>query len=165
VTEEELMKISPAAVLAQRLMEQGTSLEETLSGFRQDHPEVEIDSNVPFVNPNPDPAFPDRPDHQDFRVLSRIIQQMDYDGEHNEDQNVVESLIPSGVDVESVIYMAKQRARRGEELFTKEASFYSKAVIMWLDAFTAGVKFGRERAIKMVLDDSIDNGSRRTGGV
>lgn len=166
LSEEEMLKISPAAVLAQRMMEQEGSVEEILDEFRQDHPEVEIDLDTGQpVDPGPDADYPDRPDHPDFRMLSRIIQQMDYDGEHNEAKNPVEVMVPVGVDAESVVYMATQRARRAEEILSKEGTFYAKAVILWMDAFTAGVKLGREQAITSALDGSIENGSYRSGGV
>lgn len=114
-----------------------------------------------------DELFPDRPKHQDFALLSRIIQEMDARGEEqNQDGemgSVVDSLVPSEADFQSVIYMARQRALRAEELLD-EATAYEKMALLWFDAFTAGVKFGQAKSptIEQLLDQSID-GNHRSG--
>ena len=162
LSEEDLTKASPAAAAALRLI-------------KSHDPEADVDALYEQAQQmaedfGPDPNFPDRPNHEDFRALARIIQQMDAVAEENSvkpeaERSAVESLMPFGVDAESVMYMAKQRALRGEELLSEEGSFYAKAVIMWLDAFTAGVRFGREQiAFRVRLDDSID-GNHRSGRV
>jgi hypothetical protein len=163
IPDEELMKSSPAAVAVRKMLSgEASTMEEMVSQMQGMGVEVDVHNEV---DPGPDPAFPERPDHPDFWALSRIVQQMDHDAETNNQGDVVGSLCPFGVDARSVVYMAKQRVLRGEKLLSEEGTFYAKAVIMWLDAFTAGVQLGREQAVKTVLDGSIERGSHRAGGV
>jgi hypothetical protein len=168
LSEEDMMKISPAAVLAQRLMQGKSNIEEVekvVAGLRQDHPEVEITTD--FGQPDdfrPNAEYPDRPDHQDFRDLARIVSDMDATAEAQGWEHV---FIPMGVDGESLAYVVKQRVARAQQLLTDDGTTeWDRMGILWIDAFTTAVKWMREKQpfVRTVLDDSI-NGSHRTGGL
>ena len=58
-----------------------------------------------MIDPGPDPAFPNRPDHEDFRCLSRAAQKID---EGAEDKYVLfENIVP--LDMASLDYYIEQR--------------------------------------------------------
>lgn len=85
--------------------------------------------------------FPERPDHPDFWMMSQII--TDQDNRATSHADSFESLIAEVVDVQSLIYMASQRALRARILTT--GSFEEKMISMWIDAFVAGVEFAKTK--------------------
>jgi len=107
---------------------------------------------------HPDPRFPDRPDHPDFWALSEII--CDHDRMCDESTDEESGMAKTfRADIRSVGYMANQRAARVQDLLG-DATERERLVIMWLDAFNAGQRFGEERAAKITVDDS----QHRTAG-
>lgn len=90
-----------------------------------------------------DPRFPDRPQHEDFYLLSEIVQ------EHDQQAEVTSADVfkIAGVDQESAIYTITQRLglfteKRGIRL-NREAALAGMG--MWLDGFAAGVAFNQRR--------------------
>lgn len=107
-----------------------------------------------------DPNFPDRPDTDDFWRLSKIVNELD---DLAQDKGWLAAMDTIPCDVESMLYMAKQRAAMAQQLLAKvpEAERLS---VQWTDAFAAGVRYGMSlvTGIEQVLDESID-GNRRQG--
>jgi len=103
-----------------------------------------------------DPNFPDRPEHPDFWGLSEIITTMD-DTADTKGPHIVWQ--EDGVDITSLTYMARQRALRAKNLLVG-ATEKEKLTIMWLDAFTAGLRFARKQAQPTI---TIDDSQHRTG--
>lgn len=58
-----------------------------------------------FIDPGPDPAFPDRPDHPHYRLLAEMAQELDND-------LVTPTAIAERerIDLDSVVYLTKNRA-------------------------------------------------------
>ena len=57
-----------------------------------------------------DPNFPDRPQHPDFDVLSQAV--IRTDGLADKGLTVQDIFILAGLDFDSILYMAQQRALR-----------------------------------------------------
>lgn len=153
ISDEELMKKSPAAVAVRKMLSSRDPETDIQALFGQAQE---------MVDSGPDPAFPDRPDHPDFHRLSRIIQDMDITAEKDGFGAVI---IPVELDGDSIGYMARQRVARAQMLLS-ESNMYQQMAILWIDAFTAGVKFAQEKAptITQLLDRSID-GNHRSGRI
>ena len=60
-------------------------------------------------DPLRDPQFPDRPQHPDFWSLSELT--MKRDGQATEDGKTLPEFLDDVVDLDSLIYMARQRVR------------------------------------------------------
>ena len=85
--------------------------------------------------------FPGRPDHADFWRLSESV--LKQDGKMQEGQESFETVMSKIVDIDSICYMAEQRA---EFLLDKTGMRHSQVLkgllmSMYLDAFTTGVGF------------------------
>lgn len=100
--------------------------------------------------------MPNRPDHPDLWLLSNVVLKLDsgIDTEHNtEEQNEAawEARIAEvGIDKQSLIYVANQRALRAlavENRVDLLAKFPQVALLtsVWIEAFSAGVLVERER--------------------
>jgi hypothetical protein len=117
-----------------------------------------------FVDPSPTEEFPDRPDHPHFRGLSHAVQAID--SYVDEGQSVREVLDHAGFDAESLIYMAKQRAKfivtattppdTTEELIATMAA-------VWIDGFLPGLMIGDGRSTPEITQVLMEDGQRRTG--
>lgn len=88
-----------------------------------------------------DEQFPNRPDTLDFWRMSESV--LKQDGKASESGDSFHTILAELVDVESVIYMAEQRAMF---LINHKGLPYSeilKGLLMsvYLDAFTTGVNF------------------------
>jgi hypothetical protein len=86
-----------------------------------------------------DPRFPDRPQHEDWYLLSEVIQENDAKAE----QASADVFGIAGVDQASAIYAIKQRYLR------MTAVDRDPAVVgmgLWLDGFAAGVAFNQRRS-------------------
>jgi len=101
--------------------------------------------------PHPDPRFPDRPDHPDFWKLSEIINH--FDDLADKGMDLMDVAILKGLDLKSLVYMAKQRALRALDTY-KDTEAYpegstneeTRVAASWLDGFMAGQDFGEDRA-------------------
>lgn len=84
-----------------------------------------------------DPRFPLRPEHNDLWLMSQAL--IDTDAQADTGQPI-DDIVGRYVDLESLAYMAEQRALRAlgpgapEKLSTLLAA-------TWMDAFLAGVQF------------------------
>lgn len=110
------------------------------------------DDQTPTGDPTPpieglaDPQFPDRPDHPDFWRLSAAVQEADRLSE-------TEGFgVAMQVDARSAGYMAGQRWLRAKNQLSNEEiglegeeAERDRAVILWLDGMTAGVRFQQLR--------------------
>jgi len=85
--------------------------------------------------------FPNRPDHPDFWRLSESV--LKQDGKFSEGVDPFETVMAKIVDVESVIYMAEQRANFLIDRTGVPHSTVLQGLLMsvYLDAFTTGVGF------------------------
>ncbi len=90
-----------------------------------------------FYDPGPDPGFPNRPDHPDFRRLSWIIQGLDADMDGGKDS--FDNILRAKVDPASLIYLAEQRISRIAPIITPTLDFLLKA--LYLEAFIVGCSF------------------------
>jgi hypothetical protein len=114
-----------------------------------------------MTTPKIDPRFPDRPQHPDFWTLSRIINELD-DLAETKGWLVATSTVP--VDIESMVYMARQRAAMALDLL-KGSDDTERMGLLWMDAFILGVRYGMESTtVEQVLDQTVD-GNRRRGEV
>lgn len=103
--------------------------------------------------------FPEgQPTHVDFMRMVAIVHEHDRMSDDN--RTFAETI---KVDMESLGYMAHQRAMRAEQLLSHEDDGTpilerERLVMMWLDAFTAGQQFGA----KFGLGDALPmEGNRR----
>ena len=85
--------------------------------------------------------FPDRPTHLDFFRLSESV--LKQDGRAQEGTDPFETVMGKIVDIESIVYMADQRAEILIARTGVQHSLALKGLLMsvYLDAFTTGVSF------------------------
>lgn len=106
--------------------------------------------------PDVDPRFPDRPTHSDFFKLSEIV--LEHDGDVEAGKKVEEIFSEAGVDLKSVDYMARNRCA----VIAKSTTELNSLHAVWLDAFLAGVEFGKgseseaDRRIAAALETAHD---------
>ena len=81
--------------------------------------------------------FPGRPDHNDFWLMAECVQDLDAAA----DDGIAMERIIGKIDMDSLLYMATQRAMRGRGLHPETAMAAS-----WVDGFTAGINFQKRRA-------------------
>jgi hypothetical protein len=82
----------------------------------------------------PDPDFPDRPDHPDFWLLARAVQ--DLDAQPGAGQPTLD-IVARYVNPESAVYMAMQRALRA--LALPGAPGRERTAAVWLDGLLTGM--------------------------
>jgi len=96
----------------------------------------------------PDPKYPDRPNHQDFWKLSDCLI---YNGQRSETETLPEIL---NIDDKSLNYVATQRGTRAAQfynlLFVGTNSKVNRDVVFshtaaWLDGFATGREFEKRR--------------------
>jgi hypothetical protein len=97
---------------------------------------------------NPDPDFPDRPDHPDFWKLSAAV--CANDAEADAGIPTVD-IIAAVVDPASLKYMMDQRVGRANQLLPGGA----EPTTTWLDGFMAGVRYAEQNVPQ--------DGNRRQG--
>lgn len=103
-----------------------------------------------LMEPREDPNFPDRPQHPDFWKMAAVIKQNDRISDlGTEHRSGLAATIQ--VDVESLGYMAKNRAMRAQELLSHRDDGVpiperDRLIMMWIDAFTAGMRFAQIEA-------------------
>lgn len=153
--EADLAKASPAAALAAQLIHSRDPEADLQQLFGQ--------AEALTAPDYPDSYYPERPDHEDFQQMSRIVRMVDAIAD--QDPTGSQTFLHTGVDANSMVYMAKQRAMRGKEHLTDVGKVES-ATIIWVDGFTMGYLLAQGRAptIQQLLDESID-GSHRSGRV
>jgi hypothetical protein len=86
-----------------------------------------------------DPDFPDRPQHPDFHRLMGVVAYLD--GEATEGGRDSLQVAGEVVDVDSLVYMALQRARRAAALTGLPEQVLAA---VYLDGFVAGARFESE---------------------
>jgi hypothetical protein len=165
----ELAKVSPAAAIGRQIMNNNLNFEDTMDllnrlGLKPQESEQAIADYFKLNN--------QRPDHPDFDRLSRIIRDCDALAETGTEERSGMHMVflQTGVDFNTVAYMAKQRALRAEELISEDDDGNpiperERLILMWLDAFVAGALFAQETAptIQQLLDSSIDGSHRGKG--
>lgn len=90
---------------------------------------------------SPDPNFPDRPDHEDFHVLSRLIQDLD----RAATADTFEGLVFNDVDKDSLVYLIRQRLLRAEMLGSLAAAPRMTFMALYMEAFTMGRRFAEAK--------------------
>lgn len=94
-----------------------------------------------LIDAHPTPEFPDRPDHEDFRLLSEIVQLADQAAEAG---TPVFDIVK--VDEASVTYTIEQRIMRTEQAIGRVSRGIASLLgSMWLDGFNAGIEFNQRR--------------------
>ena len=96
-----------------------------------------------------DPAFPDRPQTEDFDLMSEAVSAIDRAVDSGVDPEDIFAL--AGVASRSVTYMAAQRAMRAGIVPDKDNIQTAAA---WVDGFVVGAMFAR-------LRDSQDGARRK----
>jgi hypothetical protein len=89
-----------------------------------------------------------KPEGPDLVLLSEIIMR--------QDALPLEQTIQ--IDMGTLGYVANERVAIGQEELTDESE-HDKMVMMWIDAFTAGMSFAQAQAAQ---EPAIDAGNRRT---
>lgn len=83
-----------------------------------------------------DPQFPERPQHPDFHRLMDAVNYLD--GESSEGNRPAHEVAAELIDVDSLDYMAMQRAKMMSRLTGVPVHVLAS---IWMDSFCAGVKF------------------------
>jgi hypothetical protein len=86
-----------------------------------------------------DPRYSDRPDHPDFWLMSQAV--IDLDAASDEGKPFQE--VVGDIDLESLKYMAAQRALRAAMILADPVSRESQIMATWLDGFMAGARFAK----------------------
>lgn len=104
----------------------------------------------------PDPKYPDRPDHPDFRRMSEVIMEMDSNQQFTPRRRAAYVALDRPeparfnpfqgiVDPASVSYMAEARVAMGLKHFREGLLRTDKLdelmQALWMEAFACGVKF------------------------
>ena len=100
--------------------------------------------------------FPDRPDHDDFKLMSEIVRELDALG----DNSTPLPEIITDPDLASLLYMAEQRALRVERMLASMDSPLAPDVVytsLWLEAFKIGIEFQKRRDPRPANGDSSQN--------
>jgi len=91
-----------------------------------------------------DSSFPDRPDHVDFKLLSRLMIELDENPEYAAD---FPAYVASIADPESLIYMANGRAMMALDTMGQRRTLEWLAAFgaMYLDGFMLGYEFSKRK--------------------
>jgi hypothetical protein len=84
-----------------------------------------------------DPRFPNRPNHPDFWMMSKAVISLDTAS----DTGVSFADTVGDIDIDSLAYMAQQRALRAATILATPVTRESRIMATWLDGFMVGVKF------------------------
>jgi hypothetical protein len=94
-----------------------------------------------------DPAFPGRPDHPDFWLLSQTV--LDLDAQADSGQPVTD-ILGRYLDPDSVLYMARQRTLRAvKQPRAGLAPAMPLITGAWMDGFMAGIAVAGLKAIQV----------------
>lgn len=114
-----------------------------------------------MTTPKIDPNFPNRPQHPDFWDMVSAVTTLDEAGDAGTPIEQISARY--GIDFDSLVYMANQRALRAEKLFVNSpAPMQAKYSANFIDGFMAGVLVGQRKAVTQVLNEG-DDGNRRQG--
>lgn len=87
--------------------------------------------------------FPNRPDHDDFRLLSKVVREHD---DRSDQGNSLTEIVSEFIDLNSLGYMADQRCKAmGERLDVAKVNPVRLMKAAWFDAFMAGVDFQKRK--------------------
>ena len=78
-------------------------------------------------------SFPGRPEHDDFWLMAEVLQDLNNAG----DDGVPVAKIVSDIDLDSLVYMAEQRALRVEQMLAAMDSPMDPQVVytsVWMEA-------------------------------
>jgi len=94
-------------------------------------------------------TFFNRPDHDDFWILSEII----IDSDEVATQQSLMDAIDGYIDLDSLVYMAQQRALRALRVETEQELIEGKEAIavlasVWMDAFVTGIRYEKKKNSK-----------------
>ena len=98
-------------------------------------------------------SFPGRPEHDDFWLMAEVLQDLNNAG----DDGVPVAKIVSDIDLDSLVYMAEQRALRVEQMLAAMDSPMDPQVVytsVWMEAFKSGVEFQKRRDRSQSSEDS-----------
>lgn len=98
---------------------------------------------------NPDPRFPDRPQHPDFWDLSQIAIGYDERVEQGPKPQVKE-LVSEAVDFESLLYIARGRASK---IAGGDPHILSAIIAGMLDGFLLGYRLHEKRGTIVITGD------------
>lgn len=95
-------------------------------------------------NDRPNAMFPNRPDHEDFRLLSSVIRVADA---YMEELKDLPAVMLDVIDMKSMEYVTEQRvmmtaAKVGQRLDVMQKIF---AQASWMDAFYMGYRFAQAK--------------------
>jgi hypothetical protein len=137
--DDELAKVSPAAALTRDLLDSGEDAEKFFAR-----------RGIPVQ----DEQHPDRPTHPDFLKLAQIVTQ--FDDLADKGMDLMDVAILKGLDMASLVYMAKQRALRAKTAYNPvdfpNSNEETRMAASWLDGFMAGQDFG---ATKTKIEERI----------
>jgi hypothetical protein len=156
---------SPAVEAAQDILDSGEDPVEYLErrGIPYTH-ERHGDDGVIRELVNPDPNFPDRPQHEDFQRISEIVRRFDELADKGMD--LMDVAILKGLDMASLVYMAKQRALRALNSYldypADATNEETRLAASWLDGFMAGRDFGAQVEERIVL--GVEDAQHRARG-
>lgn len=102
--------------------------------------------STPFVDPRqPDPRFPDRPTHEDFVLLSTVVQE--HDAKIEDKDFDFQRYVSETVDLPSVAYMAQQRVQMlvGQMNLPSHPMLIGALEAVFIDGLVIGAKYQEER--------------------
>lgn len=95
-------------------------------------------------------SFPNRPDTADFWLLAEVVQDFDSAAD---DGTPIDRLIAPIVDMDSLVYMAQQRALRAQMadnplIAQSKLPLEVKLAGLWMEGFAAGAQFQKRKGRK-----------------
>lgn len=95
-----------------------------------------------------DPNFPNRPQHPDFWMLSKIILEMDGLGDKSDTalDSVFVDFVKTVADPRSLMYLANQRALRVDMFEAPRKTRVDALAALYLEAILVGYKLAQEKA-------------------
>ena len=95
---------------------------------------------------------PNRPDHEDFWLMSRLVIDNDYRCDEL-GETALKEIVEEQIDTSSLTYMAQQRAYRLLDILTtgdllgREDEVIAMSAT-WVDAFIVGAQYAKEKGNK-----------------
>lgn len=89
-------------------------------------------------------SVPGQPEHDDFWLMAEVVQDLNNAG----DDGVPLTKIVSDVDLDSLVYVAQQRALRAEQMLATMDPPPDLDVVytsLWMEAFKSGVEFQKRK--------------------
>jgi len=100
---------------------------------------------VTYVDPGPSPAYPNRPDHPHFRLLSDLVQATDAESENEANTNPIAAILArEKIHDPSASYMARNRGKMAARALP-HVPRDQLAGTTWLDGFIIGYLFALNR--------------------